>query len=194
MATIFIIHGSYGNPQENWFPWLKKQLEKDGHRVFVPQFPVPDVQDSAYGGHDLSAWQRTLHEYDQYVTEETIFVAHSRGCVFLYRVLEELKKPVRAVFFVAPWARYRWYPKNWKTPDSFHKTSFDWEKIKRGSRHFDVYQSTNDEIPVSEGKEISRTLGATLHIVTKAGHFNVANDPKYVSFAQLYADVLMQLV
>jgi len=39
MANIFIIHGAYGNPDENWIPWLKTELEKLGNRVFVPKFP-----------------------------------------------------------------------------------------------------------------------------------------------------------
>jgi len=28
--NFFIFHGIYGNPEENWFPWLKKELEKKG--------------------------------------------------------------------------------------------------------------------------------------------------------------------
>ncbi len=41
MRNIFLIHGSYGHPQENWFPWLKKELESLGHKVYVPAFPIP---------------------------------------------------------------------------------------------------------------------------------------------------------
>ncbi len=29
--NFFIIHGIYGHPEENWFPWLKKELEKFKH-------------------------------------------------------------------------------------------------------------------------------------------------------------------
>jgi predicted alpha/beta hydrolase family esterase len=142
MRTIFIIHGSYGNPQENWFPWLKENLETLGCRVFVPQFPIPENQDIAYGGHDLSSWLKVLDEYKQYINEETIFVAHSRGCVFLYRVLEQLRHPVQAVFFVGAWITYRWYPKGWKKLDSFHQTPFDWNKIKAGS----ILKYTNQQM------------------------------------------------
>lgn len=30
MKNYFIIHGSFGNSQENWFPWLEKKLTKNG--------------------------------------------------------------------------------------------------------------------------------------------------------------------
>lgn len=30
MKNYFIIHGSFGNSQENWFPWLEKELSGGG--------------------------------------------------------------------------------------------------------------------------------------------------------------------
>jgi len=40
MSNAFIIHGTGGYPEENWFPWLKKKLEEFNYKVFVPQFPT----------------------------------------------------------------------------------------------------------------------------------------------------------
>ena len=32
--NFIIIHGIYGHPEENWFPWLKNKLEGMGYEVF----------------------------------------------------------------------------------------------------------------------------------------------------------------
>ncbi|MBI4067134.1 alpha/beta hydrolase [Candidatus Gottesmanbacteria bacterium] len=182
MANIFIIHGSYGNPEENWFPWLKGELEKLGHRVLVPQFPIPKEQDASYGGHVLGDWFGTFDQYRKFVDEDTMFVSHSRGGVFLFQLFPSFKVSIRATFLVAPWMVYHWYAKGSKKIDSFHEKPFDWEKIKKASRYFEIYQSTNDDTPVSEGEEIARKLGGNITIVENAGHFNVAYDKKYKKF------------
>lgn len=79
-GNIFIFHGTGGYPEENWFPWLKEELEKEGMKVFVPQFPNPDKP-------KVSEWLNTLKEYERYLNEETILIGHSLGGIFLLRVL-----------------------------------------------------------------------------------------------------------
>ena len=97
MKDIFIIHGSCGNPQENWFPWLKKELEKLGRNVIVPQFPPPD---SKTGEEKLNEWLKAFEKYQKSVDGSTIIVAHSKGCIFTYHLLSHLKHQVRAVFLI----------------------------------------------------------------------------------------------
>ena len=40
MDNYIIIHGSFGSKDGNWFPWLKKELEKENKDVVVPQMPI----------------------------------------------------------------------------------------------------------------------------------------------------------
>ena len=49
-----ILHGSFGSPDGNWFPWLKTELEKRGHEVIVPQMPV------GVGKQNFENWSKVL--------------------------------------------------------------------------------------------------------------------------------------
>jgi predicted alpha/beta-fold hydrolase len=44
VKTAFIIHGAYGKSRENWFSWLKEELEKEGYQVYVPDFLHPVIK------------------------------------------------------------------------------------------------------------------------------------------------------
>ena len=94
MKTVFIIHGTGGNPEGNWFPWMKSELETLGFQVYVPQFPTPERQ-------SLSSWLKTFEAYQKYVNEESIFIAHSVGPSFVSTLLENLDAPIKACFFVS---------------------------------------------------------------------------------------------
>jgi len=37
MKRVFVIHGWGGNPYKEWFPWIKKELEKNGFKVEIPE-------------------------------------------------------------------------------------------------------------------------------------------------------------
>ena len=91
MTNVFIIHGAYGHPNENWFPWLKSELEKLGCKVFVPKFPTPENQ-------SLENWLKVFKDYKQYLNENSIVVGHSLGPAFLLNILENLDKPIKAAF------------------------------------------------------------------------------------------------
>ncbi len=110
---------------------------------------------------------------------------------FYLPIFRKIKKTYFFSFLVAPWINFIWYPKGWKKIDSFHKKPFDWNKIKRGAKYFEVFQSNNDpvRIPVDEGKKITKNLNAKLIIVKNAGHFNVASDKKFVKFPLLLENV-----
>lgn len=172
MRTVFIIHGSNGNPEENWFQWLKKELEDNTEiEVIVPQFQIPEEE--VLGGHDYKQWQNKLLEFKDKIKEDTIIIAHSRGCIFAMRALVDLGfKSIAGLYLVAPWIQYRWYESDTDKVDSFHRDPINWAHLKRIVKHIEIFQSTNDVIPVEEGVGISAMLGAHLELVENAGHFN----------------------
>ncbi len=163
MRNAFIFHGACGHPQENWFPWLKSELEKSGCRVFVPKFPTPE-------GQTLDNWMAVLEKYRAHLTPDSILIGHSLGVPFLLNVLE--KCPCRAAFLVAGFtgiAGNKFDP-GMKT---FAQREFSWEKIRKNCKRFYVFNSDNDPyIRLEKGKELALDLGTHLILVKGAGHFN----------------------
>ncbi len=181
MADIIIIHGSYGSPDENWFPWLKKELRKIGLHVHVPRFPTPANQ-------NLDNWLAVFKHHRRYVNENTVFVGHSLGPAFILTVIEGLLKPVRAAFLVAGFLGKLGISEFDGISDTFTNREFDWDKIRQNCRHFVVYASDNDSyVPLEKSKQLAEKLGAELKIIKNAGHFN--EEAGYLKFDSLLGDV-----
>ena len=79
----FIVHGWGGNPEEGWFPWLKKELEANGFQVSVPQLPETNTP-------HINAWVPALARTVGVADGETYFVGHSMGCQTIARYLATL--------------------------------------------------------------------------------------------------------
>lgn len=186
MSNIFIFHGTEGYPEENWFPWLKGELEAKGHKVFVPQFPSPPVVPAK-----ISEWFKILKSYEKYINEDTILIGHSLGGIFALRVLEKLDHPVKAAFFVG--APIGVKPiLNYERDSSFSGFDFDFESIKSKAKHFEVYHSDTDPyVSLDNGKELAKKLGVKLNFVPNAGHFNAKAG--YLKFEDLRDKVLAVL-
>ncbi|MDD3190133.1 MAG: alpha/beta hydrolase [Candidatus Pacebacteria bacterium] len=136
MKNVFIIHGAYGSSKENWFPWLKDELERNNYQVFVPNFPTP-------AGQSLGNWLKVIGEYGYYINKETIFIGHILGPVFILSVLEKLEKPIKACFFVSGFVDFLGNEDFDVINKSFVDKDFDWEKIKGNCKNFHIYYSDN---------------------------------------------------
>lgn len=181
MTAIFIIHGAFGNPEENWFPWLKQKLEELDHEVIVPKFPTPENQ-------SLDNWNNIFADYENKIDGSAIFVGHSLAPAFLLSVLERINQPIRGAFFISGCLRLL----GDKTVDSINRTfvdkEFDWLKIKQNCRHFFVYHSDNDPyIPMECANELAGKLGIKPKIIKDAGHFN--EDSGHTKFEILLDDI-----
>ncbi len=167
MKNAFIIHGTEGYPEENWFPWLKQELEKEGYTVLVPQFPSPSVVPAK-----IAEWFDVLKDYKQYINEDTILISHSLGGVFTLRLLEKLERPVKTAVFVGAPIGVRPIS-NYDRDNSFSGFSFDWKSILTKAHHFEVFHSDDDPwVSLANGEQLAKNLNETLNFVPNAGHFN----------------------
>ncbi len=70
--TVIIIHGNgHSTQQDNWIPYLKRELEKLQITVVVPQFS------DAYLARAL--WWLLFLQHDLHADDQTILVGHSSG-------------------------------------------------------------------------------------------------------------------
>ena len=165
MKYSLLSHGTDGYPEENWFPWLKKELENKSYYVDVPQFPTPENQTP-------EAWFEVLEPYQKQFNSETLLIGHSCGGLFLLRVLEKIPVTVKAAIFVASSAGIP--PLTYHERDlPFLRTPFDWSKIRASAKHFLVFHSEDDPfIGIANGEKIATELSTPLIRLNNAGHFN----------------------
>jgi len=164
-TNVFIIHGAYGHPGENWFPWLKSELEKIGCGVFVPKFPTPENQ-------TLETWLKVFKSYEQHIDENSIVVGHSLGVPFLLNVLEKTGRPIKSAFFVSGFSSL---PGNKfdEIMKTFVERKFGWKAIRKNCKKFYVFHSDNDPyVPLEKAEELAKNLGTEIILVKNAGHFN----------------------
>jgi len=97
-SNYIIIHGSFGSPNGNWFPWLKQYLELKGNDVIVPQMPV------GVGKQNFENWSQVLNELE--INENTTIIAHSIAPIFVCKYLIEKKYKVKKLIFVCGFNNY----------------------------------------------------------------------------------------
>ncbi len=179
--TAFIIHGSYGNPEENWIPWLKRELQQYNFDVIVPKFPTPNSQ-------SLSSWLEAFEPFEKYLNHESVVIGHSLGPAFLMQIIQKLSFSIVAAYFIAPFIGELGNPKF----DIVNKTFFDnlnWEQIKIHCKNFYIYYSDNDPyVPQIQAKTLAKRLGISAILIKTAGHFNT--DAGYTQFSQLLKHIL----
>lgn len=171
MKSVILVHGSYGKPYENWFPWLEGKLSKEGIRCTVPTFPSPKHQRYA-------DWSKLLDYYLEmgYIDKETILIGHSCGSVFLARYF--LEKPELEASCLVTVSGYNGFISGNEEMDALNSdfyTEYPLEEIKRRVRQVHSFYSKNDPfIPFSYLEEFARELEGQEHVIENAGHFNSA--------------------
>ena len=174
---VFIIHGWGGSPNSEWLPWLKKELEKKGFEVFVPEMPNTEEP-------KIEEWVPFLENLVGEPDENTYFIGGSIGCQTIMRYLETLleNKKVGRVIFVAGWFDLTDFtckevPEDEeeckKIAKPWIETSIDLKKVKNSAKSFTAIFSDNDPYVELNNKDIfEKELGAEIIIEHNKGHFN----------------------
>ncbi len=166
---LFIIHGWGGNPEECFFPWLKKELEIRRFDVEIPA--MPDTENPR-----IDEWVSFLKKAVDKPDENTFFLGHSIGCQAIMRYTESLPKntKVGGIVLVAGWINLMNLTKDEiKLAKPWLETPIHWNKIKTHAKSIVAIFSDNDRVvPLSDSQIFEEKLGAKIIIEHSKGHFS----------------------
>ena len=176
MKNTLILHGTAGNPKENWFDWLRIELETQNYKVWVPQLPGSD--------------KPNIERYNKFIlnnkswefNNESILVGHSSGAVEILGLLEALPEDtvVDTCYLVGVFEN----DLGWDALKGLFTKPFNFETIKKKAKRFILIHSDNDPyIPLEQAKNIRKKLEGIIILLRGQKHFSVSTaGDKYKQF------------
>ena len=168
-----LIHGWEGTPQNEWLPWVGKQLQEKGWNVEIPE--MPNTKNPKLG-----EWMDTLVSLSP--DENTLLIGHSLSNALILKYLQKAETKVMGAIMVAAW--------NWLMEDvkefhiTFYDTDFDYQALKKKNTPLVIVNSTNDPwIDLERSKKMAEKLNAKFISIQNAGHFMERDG--YKEFPQL---------
>jgi uncharacterized protein len=175
---LIIIHGTEGEPGENWFPWLASKAATAGLDTAVPQFPTPD-------GQTPEAWLSVLDQVADSLGPHTTLVGHSLGCALILRALERAGEPVEASIFASGFVGEIGNPDFDPLNAPFFVDPFDWEAIRARAGVTEVLMGDDDPyVPQVKGRELAALLEVEPTVIPAGGHLNTSAG--YTEFPQVW--------
>lgn len=179
MENYFIIHGSFGNPFVNWFPFLRKEIESKGLEVYTPDFPT------GVGYQNYENWEKVLKAYLDagLINENTTIFAHSIAPIFVCKFLINNKIKVKRLVFVCGFNNYLGINDEY---DNVNKSMYleNLADIKKYCNDIICFYSDNDPyVKYEVEKDFADTIADKQIIIKNGGHLNSGSG--YTEFSEL---------
>ncbi len=175
MKNVTILHGTDATSQDNWFPWVKKELEADGWKTWVPNLPKANKP-------NIKRYNRFLGEQKEFeLNEETVLIGHSSGAVAILGLLQSLPKDIiiKRIILVAAFKN----DLGWDSLKELFEEPFDFERIKKHVKEVTLLHADNDPyIGLDQAEYLADVLDGELIILKGQKHFSESMDPKYNKF------------
>lgn len=168
LDRVIILHGYLSNPADNWFGWLKDELEASGIAAEVPALPRSDAP-------ELEPWVSAALAAIGTPDERTGIVGHSLGAVTALHALDRVEGDWNLGALIAVSGFVQPSP---ELPElrSFTLTRPDLERTAARTRTRVAVLSDDDYlVPPSLSRALGAELGAEIVTVANAGHFIVAD-------------------
>lgn len=175
MKNYFLIHGSFGNSQEHYFPWLQEKLGKEN--VICVDYPIGIDKQS------FDSWSAVLDKYKDQITQDSVFIGRSIAPVFIIKYLLKNNIKINSLYSISGFKKLI---TNFEDYDTVNKTFFmdNVSAFKNVCKKIVCILSKNDPfVPFSTLEEFAKELDAEVHLIADGGHFNL--DSGYDKFEYL---------
>jgi leucyl-tRNA synthetase len=153
-SNYVLLHGFTGSPKNDFFPYLKEELEKREFSVSIPQLPNTNNPDI------LKQVEYVLA--NEKFNENTVLLGHSLGSVVALKVLEKVKKPIKKLILAAGFSKSGFNDKKRPFEDTFN-WEFDFEKIKKNVKEIIILRDKTDKIvPKERAETLQKKLGGKI--------------------------------
>lgn len=182
MKNALLLHGTIFDPKmigreylNNWFPWLKTELEKLDYKVWLPE--LPDAMHP-----NLETYWNFLKDFD--FSNETIIVGHSSGASAIFGLLQKfpVNKKIKLAISVAGFYK----DEGWNCQGLFTQ-DFDWQKIENQAEKFLLIYSDDDPyVKDYQAKYFAKHLKVKPILIPGKKHFSIGSfGPEFKKFPEL---------
>lgn len=180
MKVIFIPGNGGGGPKDNWFPYLKEELEKLKVTVVASEFPDNYLARESY-------WLPFIKDHLQ-ADEKTILIGHSSGAIAAMRFAETNK----LIGSVLVGAYHTDLGLSMEKQSGYFDRPWDWKSIVRNQKWIIQFASISDPwIPIEEARFVHDRLGTEYHEFLDQGHFG--SDSNKLAFPELLEAVKLKI-
>jgi len=182
MKRVVLLHGNGGGSgKDQWFPYIKRELEKIGIECIAPDLPDAELARRQFW---FPYFSDTLH-----LGPNDVVVGHSSGALAILNYAEDHK--LGASVLVGVYHTDLGYED--EKNSGYFDTPWQWDNIKANQEWTAIFASTDDPfIPINEPKYIRDKLGSEYFEFTNQGHFGLEKTPK-LEFPELLAFLRQKL-
>lgn len=158
---VILIHGNGGiTAQDNWYPYVQKELERFGLKVIARDFPDAQLARKEY-------WLPFLKN-ECGADENSILIGHSSGAIAAMRFAEENR--IFGSVLVAAYYTDTGYET--ERQSGYFDAPWNWEAIKNNQNWIIQFASQNDPyFSVEEPRLVHEKLGTEYYEYKNRGHF-----------------------